>query len=315
MHQARNRAHTGASERSGFTLVELLVVIAIIAILASLLLPALQKARYAAQNISCLNNVKQMALGITMYTSDNDDRYVPGWRYTNSSKTDIYGSSPFMVADQTDESWGFDLRPPLMPYFGGTLRGIWTCPLVPFSMYDTGVRQGNGWGTPADIDTYGLDGRNRWDVFMSYGVWSDRQRDPDSSSTGSVLGGSYYWNRIEEPMQKAGQDMKVKIRKKDGSDEVVNRDVLVSDVAYYDNSNTYTAHGTPEQHYTSDRLTKRVFLLESEAAYTPLMSYNFARNDGSAKGLSDVYPMSEEIDGIGPRTPSATGTKGLIIPK
>lgn len=115
-----------------FTLIELLVVIAIIAILASMLLPALSKARAKAEGAYCLNSQKQIGLAVTLYATDFEERF-PLCRNWGRSWGDSYSL-------RNDPKWMPDL---LYPYLGTNVakptnysanvktqpsRGVFTCP-------------------------------------------------------------------------------------------------------------------------------------------------------------------------------------------
>lgn len=94
------RAHLGSPSRA-FTLIELLIVIAIIGILASLILPALASARLKAQGTFCMNNVRQVLLGWSMYADDFDAQLAPNW---GNALAGIDQNSPSWAAGMLDYS-------------------------------------------------------------------------------------------------------------------------------------------------------------------------------------------------------------------
>lgn len=90
-----------AAQRSGFTLIELLVIIAIIASLASLLMPALAKAKGKALQISCMNNHRQLGITWTLYQDDNSGKLPHNLRQNSTSNpswvdSTVHGDTPGM---------------------------------------------------------------------------------------------------------------------------------------------------------------------------------------------------------------------------
>jgi prepilin-type N-terminal cleavage/methylation domain-containing protein/prepilin-type processing-associated H-X9-DG protein len=135
------------SIKKAFTLIELLVVIAIIAILAAILFPVFAQARESARTISCLSNVKEISLGVTMYVQDYDERF-PMWISTaaaNGQPGDVsnalYGKTDPDGGGYTYNYTGWDKM--VAPYLKN--RAIFHCP-------DT-FGPGNDWSNPAKDNT------------------------------------------------------------------------------------------------------------------------------------------------------------------
>ena len=91
---------TRFSRHQAFTLVELLVVIAIIAILASLLLPALEKAKIKTRALQCINGHRQLAIAWRMYAEENDDFLI--YSSTGQDSAYVVGSVPVNTADPSE---------------------------------------------------------------------------------------------------------------------------------------------------------------------------------------------------------------------
>jgi prepilin-type processing-associated H-X9-DG protein/prepilin-type N-terminal cleavage/methylation domain-containing protein len=162
--------HSHSSSRH-FTLIELLVVIAIIAILASMLLPALNQAKEKAHQINCVNKLKQIMIGTQMYIDDSEGDFL----------VRAVGTSPNLVY------WNDNLLN--NEYITGSPEAIFRCPTLTCSpsYWVSSKSYGINWRRPGlytgEWGTYGT--AKEIDSPTQYVIYADSAFTPDSSNAGN----------------------------------------------------------------------------------------------------------------------------------
>lgn len=186
------------TRRHGFTLVELLVVIGIIALLISVLLPALNRAREAAKSVKCMANLRQIGQGLQMYVAAHRGVMPPGvgmedangnfagpkelgYDYPSSLNQAYWSDHPFVGKYAGNKTWGTVQRAGRMGYTNIDRSTVFTC--------------------PSDVTEGYSDGNGRW---LSYGIifnaWPQRNQYQNASQRQShYLARQFRVTQVRDP--------------------------------------------------------------------------------------------------------------------
>jgi prepilin-type N-terminal cleavage/methylation domain-containing protein/prepilin-type processing-associated H-X9-DG protein len=235
--------------QSAFTLIELLVVIAVITILAAMLLPALAKAKYAVKNAQCRNNLRQISLGVSLYTSTHGAFPTATFRVGQVAWVGL-------LELPIHYTWEADSRSHPVP----VLSGVFRCPLNKGLIVT--VTYGEGSGQPVGSTDEVL----RPSMFSyGYNAWGILGGPTPQFPSGLGLGGGYWgdlpvpaWARqaatpesaVRAPSQMmALGDAFVRSRNL-ALDAMISRDATISPATHYASASVYSSKTTPKKQPT-----------------------------------------------------------------
>jgi len=260
----------------GFTLIELLVVISIIALLIAMLLPSLGAAKYQAKNTLCKTNLRQQATGALSYATDNASMFPTNM----ADNTLIYG--PHVMRD-VGGSRDMNYRDQLQSYFGGQLKGVFTCPLAPEAYVNGAVTR--------TVDFLDLDTSNANQLINTV-------YDPAWGSGSAFLKYTQGIRRISDRMAH-----KTYRPAEDGA----TFNVLTSDVMWL----WWDLRWTHESPGAASNRTGDYNVLVATFAEKAAPDFNYAMDDGAVKGIRGVVEDDPRVTVI---TKWRDWSRGFILP-